>query len=429
VGLALAGVAVTAAGVYVLGGQYGAWSEARRVRDAVAARQFDEAEPALKRWLEASPHSGEAYYYLARSKLAADQPQEAITAIEQARELGFDSSPLDGLMAIIQARAGHYTEAAPVLQAAFFQGMEPQADIAQELARIYLATFQLERAAAPLARWKALAPQDARPYFWANEIESRRQEVDAAVMIQNYREALRRDPNLDKARLGLAERLRKEHRLDEARREYATYLARRPQDLEALDGAGTAALEADDVEAAVGFFEAALAVDARDITALKTLAQINLRRGRFQQACDQLRRVAEVDHFDPDIHYTYARALKLSGDNERAKAETELSLRLRKEHEHLEEIRSKLLRSPADVELRFQVARWYLDHGRDAEGLNWTKEILRQAPNHVPTHRLLADYHGRKGNAGLANYHRSMVEAGSTQEGLGKSRTEPSSPP
>jgi tetratricopeptide (TPR) repeat protein len=369
----------------------------------------------LRRWLELSPRSAEAHYYLARLKLATEQPQEAVTAIEHARRLGYDRAPLECLLAVVQSRAGRYTEAEPVLKQAFQEGTEPRVEVAQELARVFLSTFQIARAAIPLERWRELAPEDGRPYLWRNEIELRKQ-AESSVLIQNYLEALKRDPNLDKARLGLAERLRKEHRWDEARREYATYLARHPQDVEALDGAGIAALEAEDLPAAVASFEAALAIDPRDTTALRELAQINLRRAQFRQAVELLRRVVAIDRFDPDIHYTYGRALKLSGDHKAAEAENALSMRLRKEHDDLEVLRNNLLKHPDNVDFRFQIARWFLDHGRDGEGLDWTKEILRQTPNHAPTHRLLAEYHARKGNTGLANYHRTMAEAAAAQE-------------
>jgi tetratricopeptide (TPR) repeat protein len=362
-----------------------------------------------------SPRSAEAHYYLARLKLATDQPQEAFEAIDRSRRLGYDRAALECLLAVIHSRAGRYTEAEPVLRRAFQETMEPQVEVAQELARVFLSTYQIARAVVPLERWRELAPEDGRPYLWRNEIESRKQ-GESSVLIQNYLEALKRDPNLDKARLGLAERLRKDHRLDEARREYATYLARHPQDVEALDGAGIAALGAEDVESAVASFEAALALDPRDTTALRELAQINLRRGQFPRAVDLLRRVIEIDRFDPDIHYTYARALKLIGDDKAAEAETALSLRFRKEHEDLQVLRDNLLKDPDNVDFRFQIAQWFLEHGRDGEGLDWTREILRQTPNHAPTHRLLAEYHARKGNTGLANYHRTMAEAAAARD-------------
>ncbi|SRR5579883_716344 len=413
--LALIALGLAVLAGYLAVGQLVAWRAGRQVRAAVAARRFDDALAPLTRWLEASPHSAEAQYYLARLRVATDRPQEALAAIDQARRLGYDRAALDCLLAIIQARAGRYTEAEPVLREAFQEGMEPQAEVAQELARVFLSTYQIGRAAVPLERWRELAPEDGRPYLWRNEIESRKQ-AESSVLMQNYIEALKRDPNLDKARLGLAELFRKVHRLEEARREYATYLARHPGDVEALDGAGVAAVEAGDLDTAAASFEAALARDPRDTTALRELAQINLRRGRFQQAVELLRRVVAIDRFDPDIHYTYGRALKLSGEDKAAAAATAVSLRLRKEHDDLEVLRKQLLNHPDNVEFRFQIARWFLEHGRDTEGLDWTREILRQTPQHAPTHRLLADYYQKRGEAGRANYHRTMAEAAAARQ-------------
>ena len=41
-----------------------------------------------------------------------------------------------------------------------------------------------------------------------------------------------------------------------------------------------------------------------------------------------------------------------------------------------------------------------LEHGHDDEGLKWTREILRADPNHVPTHRVLAEYYQKHGDLG-----------------------------
>ncbi len=50
-----------------------------------------------------------------------------------------------------------------------------------------------------------------------------------------------------------------------------------------------------------------------------------------------------------------------------------------------------------------------LEHGHVNEGLKWTTEILRSDPHHAQTHRVLADYYQKRGDAGLANYHRLMA--------------------
>jgi tetratricopeptide (TPR) repeat protein len=384
---------------------------ARAVRSAIETRHFTAAEGPLQQWLKMSPSSAEAHYYRARLALGTNRPQQALQATEDALKLGYESTALKCLSAVLMARSGQSTGVESVLRQAFVEGREPQVEIARELAAIYLTTFQFERAAVAIERWRKLAPEDPEPYLWRNEIDSRTA-PEPAILIQNYRAALERDPGLGKARLGLAEQLRKAQRLDEAEREYATHLAKNPRDADALIGMARTAFGRGDIDAAVHSFEAALAVNPREPEALKELAQIDLRRGDFSGSCNRLRRAIEIDPYDPDTRYNYAQALKFMGDEEQSQAEAEVSVRLRKEHQRMSDIRDNLLKTPNDQKLRFDAAQWLLEHGHDDEGLAWTVQILEAQPNHGPTHRLLADYYQRKGNAGLANYHRSVVAAG-----------------
>ena len=157
--------------------------------------------------------------------------------LERAQRLGFDRAPLEVLQAVYQARAGQINAAEPVLRRAFDQNLEPRAEVARELARIYLATYRLGQAAEVVERCRELVPSDPQPYMWINEIESR-SGTTPAVMIRNYRAALERDPNLDKARLGLAEQLSKDRRFDEAEEEYRAYPAPQSQGCHGAGGTG-----------------------------------------------------------------------------------------------------------------------------------------------------------------------------------------------
>ncbi len=195
---------------------------------------------------------------------------------QAAQELGFDRSALEVLQGVYQARGGRINDAEPVLRRAFDQEREPQAEVARELARIYLATYRLTQAAEVVERYRELMPTDPQPYLWSNEIGSRT-EPRPPILIRNYRAALERDPDLDKARLGLAEQLSKDRRFDEAEQEYRTYLRRNPRDAAAMVGLGRNAFQDGDIEGATRDFEAALAVDPRQPDALKELAQLDMR--------------------------------------------------------------------------------------------------------------------------------------------------------
>ncbi len=411
--LALAAVvAVGAAAIAYFGyREYQVSRLAQMVRQCFAKRRFARAREPLAHWLAARPASGEAHYYRAWLALAVDDPPGAIAAIEQSRRLGYDSERLDCLAAIYQARASRYALAESALEAAYRNGIPPRAEVSKELARIYLSTYRLALAAEVIEAWRAAAPDDPQPYLWANEIASR-SEVDPSVLIQNYRAALDRDPKLAKAQLGLAQQLSKARRFDEADLAYQTHLKLNPGDAAAYVGMGRNAFQQGRIEEAALQFEKALEASPRDAVALRELGQIELRLGRIQKARERLERLAQIEPFDPDAHYSLARVLHLLGDEKRAREEGERSVQLRKEEKEIVQWRETLLKKPADLTARFEVAKWMLLHGHDDEGLRWTSEILRADPRHGPTHQLLAGYYQKLGNTGLANYHRLLAAGG-----------------
>jgi tetratricopeptide (TPR) repeat protein len=404
-------VIAACAGVYGGYRQYRVSRLAHSVRECFAERRFAAAREPLSRWLLARPSSGEAHYYRGWLALVDDNPPEAIAAIEQSRRLGYDPEPLDCLAAIYQARASRYALAEPALAAAYRNGDPPRAEVAKELARIYLSTYRLAEAAKVLETWRALVPDDPQPYLWANEIASR-SDVDPSVLIRNYRAALDRDPKLAKAQLGLAQQLSKARRFDEADQAYQAYLKLNPKDAAAHVGMGRNAFQQGRIDEAASQFEKALALDPRDAVALRELSQIELRLGRFQQARERLDRLVQIEPFDPDAHYSLARVLHSLGDEKRAREEGERSVQLRREEKEIVKWRETLLKNPTDLNARFEVAKWMLLHGHGEEGLRWTTEILRANPRHAPTHQLLADYYQKLGNTGLANYHRLLAARG-----------------
>jgi Flp pilus assembly protein TadD len=381
------------------------------VRGSFAARRYAEARGEVGRWMREQPHSGEAQYYRAWLGLVDQQHGETVAGIEEASRLGFDPERLRVLSGIYQARAGRITEAEPILREAFDRQREPRVEVARELARIYLATYRLNQAAEPIERWRALAPDDPQPYLASNEIASRLA-AEPAIQIRNYEAALERGPNLDTARLGLAEQLTNARRFDEAEQQFRAYLARKPGDASALVGLGRNAFRSGDLDGATRYFEEALRSEPRQPDALKELAQTDMRLRRFRQACSRLELLTELDPYDYEIRYCYAQALNLAGDSAQARTANQLAARLRDEHERIVWLRSKVLADPNDRESRCQVAKWMFDHALPHEGLRWAAEILRVDPNHAPTHRLLVDYYEKHGDAGLANYHRLRASSG-----------------
>jgi tetratricopeptide (TPR) repeat protein len=412
---------VLAAGAYLAYDQLRVHRLAGTVRRLVVARRFQDARAPLLRWLAARPASGEAHYYKALLALVADKPAEVVAETGQARSLGFDDRLLDCLTAIYNSRANNINLAEPTLERAFHYQTEPRAEVAKELARIYLSTYRLAQAAEAIERWRMLAPQDPEPYLWSNEIASR-SDAEPAVLLRNYRAALERDPALAKAQFGLAEELSKERRFDEADEALHAYLKQCPSDARAFVALGRNAFQRGDLQGSLESFRKAVAIDPHQPDALKELAHADLQAGRLREACMSLELLTEIDPYDYQTRYSFAQVLRRLGQEARFRVENEHAARLRKENDELVQLRQALRKNPNDLATRFEVAKWMLKNGHAEEGLNWTKEILRAEPRHGATHRLLAEYYHARGDSGLANYHNLMA---STEQDGGTSSSTP----
>ncbi|MDX2038746.1 MAG: tetratricopeptide repeat protein [Isosphaeraceae bacterium] len=378
---------------------------------AVYSKEFTNSTAALESLERLRPSSPEAEYLRAVVEVRRDRPEPAMDAMRRALERGYPEPPLLVLRAVLMARADRYAESEPLLAEAFREEAEPRAEIAEALSRCYLRTFQPARLQAPLARWMELSPDDPRPYLWRVELNQRlATEVDP--LIRDYREALRRDPTLEDARLALADRLREASKIDEAGEHYAEVIARYPRNASARIGAARVAMLQGDPPRAVEHLEAAIEAEPKSSVALRELGLIDLRYNRFEKACERLKLAVELEPHDPEVRFSYVRALSAAGRKAEAAAENATTERLRAEQQEISNLREKLAERPNDLDLRSKVARYLIEHGHAKEGLEWTTLILASDPKHAETCRLLAEYHAKNGNPALANYYKLMIPRG-----------------
>lgn len=385
------------------------------VRAMLADGQTISAREELGRWLSLNPASPEGYYLMAKAELAAGRPQEALVALERARFFGHSRRELDLLRAVIQAHAHRFEEAEPVLRQALAQSHDPQPEVAEAMAILYLATFRLKQANEAIARWMRDAPRDPRPYLYRNEIDQWTGASEDHLM-DNDRAALLRDPDCDVARIDLARRLHRAGRFAEAKAEFDFYLARHSESPEGHLGAGRSAWAMGDVEGASRHLDRCLALQPSDPEALSERAMIDVSRGDWDAALGRLTAAAKVDPYNPEIHSRLAQVLRLSGNLEHARVEDESAKRLREEHARMQRIRNALNETPGDPDLMCDASRWLLEHDRADEGLRLASQILKDRPGHSATHRLLAEHYRRSGNAGLANYHTLRISAPPVRE-------------
>jgi tetratricopeptide (TPR) repeat protein len=396
-------IAATIALVIWLGGR-----DAATARRALAEGRLDEASHALERWLRASPGSAEAHYLMARVAWARSDLGTFEQEWMRARSLGYPADQMMRLQGLFLARINQSGQAEPLLRRALEESRGPDPEVAEALARIYLGSFRLNEAGAILDRWTREAPGDARPYLLRTEVELRTTK-DLEQASRSYREALRRDPDLDQARLGLADVLRMDHRNAEAAEEYARYMARQPEDYLGYLGAGQNALAMGDEDLAARWLDRALALAPRNPVVLGARAAAAVQARRFQDALDYIDRAVKADPFDRGNHYQRMLILTRLGNKSEANSEHQVIERLRREQEEFDRIGVALYTSPLDPELRASAAQWLMTHGHEDEAVEWANLVLASHPSHPAMNRLLADYYRKKGQVGLANHHEALA--------------------
>lgn len=405
VALGLLALAVLAAVVVV--DQVQVRQASQDVAVAFAAGRLDEAKAQLEFWRRRRPRAVEPILWRCRLAIREGRNDDAVAAWNEARQRGGNGPELALLGAILQVRAAKYSEAEPVLRGAWQRAPTFDRDLGEALARLYLETFRLGSAREVLDRWAEAVPDDPKPWLWRAEVDTRLD--DPAPVLRDYREALRRDPELLEPRRKLAEGLWADGQLDEAERQFQEYLRHRPDDAEAWLGAARVALGRADWPEAARLLAQGLEVDPKQAALWSERGNLNLARNDPEAARADFAKSAQLDPFEPETRRRLALALSRLGHVAEAEAAVQEARRLGEEREQMRAIRDRLTRSPNDREAQVAAARWLIEHNHAEEGLRWARQVLSQDPANQATHALLAEYYQARGDVGLANYHRMRV--------------------
>lgn len=384
-----------------------------QVRALVDRAEFQEARDLIVgQWVATEPESAEAQYFLGRSLLGLDRPQEALVAFGKALELGYPQADLERIIGIVLARSGRVTQAQSMLEQDLARHPAPDAERDEAIAKIDADLYRFGSALEAVERWAKAAPHAPEPYVLKAKL-SNEMNAGSDLVADAYREALKRDPDLLSARLGLADALRLQGSYSQALTEYETVLKRQPSDAGTLAGAGLAALADGQEDRAARYLDEAMKANPELSNAMDGRAAIALRHREYAKALPWIDQALKIDPLNAELHYRRSLALDGLGRGEEALAEREATARLRKEGVQLDDLRKKIMRAPRDVAIQAQLARWLLSHGRAEEGLVWAERVMTTSGDSSEHRRdvaaELATYYEAQGNAGRANYYRVIA--------------------
>jgi tetratricopeptide (TPR) repeat protein len=382
------------------------WKASKDAHQALSEARFADAFRITKRWLQSHPNEAEAHFLRAKAAIPLGNRAEILDGMNRAIALKHPENDILQIRALLEAQAGRYDLAKPTLLQAFHDLKAPDPILYEALSRVLMETYNWPEADKVLVRWGNDFPKDPRPPLWHAVVNLRRG-AEPADTITDYRESLRRDPEQPEALLGLADELARQFKHEESISLYQKYVNLRPDDPTGHLGVGKAAVGLGNLGLAGREFDRALELAPENAIAHKERAKIDLQTGDLNNALKHLDQSIKVQPYDPTVRYSRKMTLTRLGKNVEAAAEQKAIDDLKADIARVENWQKSLENRPKDENLQYQIAKWMFEHSYDAEGLKWSKKILFDHPNHLPTRLLLADYYDRSGDTATANQYRS----------------------
>jgi Tfp pilus assembly protein PilF len=390
-------IALVVVGLLV-GGGVAAWSHwstgqlLRQGEEALAAREYARARDYLQRYLSARPGDAHARLLAARAARRLHEYYEAREHLARCRQDGGDREAIDVEEALIAVQRGDEGPVADLRQRAK-QDDDLALVILEVLIQHDLNTYQLWQALHGLNQYLQQRPDDlqallGRAYVWERFLYFK----DA---LEDYRRAVAAHPDNERARLGLADTLLQAGTPAEALTQYQWLAQRWPERPEVRLGLARCRLRLGQAEEARKLLDGLLAERSDQGEVLWERGQLALDEGKPAQAEPWLRRAVDLLPHDRRVNYALFRCLdELNRQPEAATVKARVD-QIDADLRRLDEVRHKVMKTPADAALRCEGGLLFLRNGQRQEGIRWLRLALRLDPNNQAARKALAEVEAR----------------------------------
>jgi predicted Zn-dependent protease len=396
-------VAGLALGAYLAARALAAPNLYQEVEAALEHYDFKAAQQQLAAHLEEQPDDPTAHFLAARAARYAGDFARAAEHLRSAHLLGHPRSAVL-LEHLLQRASGKRDPAALAeLQARAGAGGPDTPAILEVLVQDYVETYRLREAVTALDQLLGLRPGNVKALVGRGRVKERLFDYGAAA--QDYRAALRREPDNEEAQARLAAVLLIHGRPEEATAEFERLRRRRGETAEVLLGLARCRRKQGKLPEALALLDPLLKREPDNAAALAERGKVALELGRLEQAEPALRRAVRLAPYDREAQHNLYQCLRQAGRLEEAAAALaryeELDTNLRR----LDKVTSAVVANPGDLSLRCEAADLFFRLGEPREAVRWLRGVLQSDPRHAAAHRALARHYRAAGHPDLAAEH------------------------
>lgn len=388
--------------------QYRAWRHLADGRAALARGDAGEARRHLELCLEEWPRSAEAHFLAGRAARRTASAPVALRHFETAAGLGYDAREIEIERALGALAEGDYVSSEPVLARAVEAGHPATAEIAEALAPVYLASYQLTAAGALTAKWVEAAPDAPKAWAVRADVLERMRNKEAATAAQRTAVALA--PTDRAARARLVRYLLETRQAPDEAAGHAEWLATGASgDFGAQVQLAACREMQGRTNDAAALLDSVLKAAPTNAAALHLRGKIEMNRGRHAEAVPFLRRGADADPSDAELLYTLFVCLQSAGTPAEVRTAEERWKRCDADLRRVGELTRQVSANPTDPNTRREIGELFLRNGRTTEGVRWLESALQLDPAHAASHAALATHYTAIGRTDLAAQHSAQL--------------------
>jgi tetratricopeptide (TPR) repeat protein len=368
------------------------WAEhhLRAARRALERRAYAESRGHLCCYQRVWPRSPTAQLLAARCARGVgdfDEAERLLAACSQ-RTTDLEAVALEKWL--LNAQRGTLTPAQEELLWRRVEQQHPETPrILEALALGGIYTQRLGEAMVCLERWLTYTPGDSQAQYLRGLVWEAMGALQKAG--DDYRQAIRHDPEHAPARQRLAEYLAAAGECQEAAELFEQLLAQQPDDANLLLGLARCRRLHGDIAEAERLLDELLARDSPSAPILVERAGLALEKRDFGAAERWFRQALAQDPFDRDACFGLGQCLRALGRPTEAETYEARSAQIDRDLQRLAQLCEQMGQNPNDVDLPYQAGMICLRNGQKAEARRWFRNVLQRQPQHDGALRGLED--------------------------------------